>query len=414
MNAVAHDGYVSMYEYLRQPSARKPLSELDAEPYLSEEHPRDRALADLLDAGRRSARANQGRRGTAPHAKEATRERAPKLFDVVAQQKIQSAVELREFAHQEAKAGRPALAEWCTRQGHKLEQVVANALAVLDAPAAAARSRRSRVEKLQLAAETFPCLCNGVWAAGAEMILVTNGINVREFCRAVVKALELGARRTCNIAIVGGAGCGKSSLLEPLDLIFKAAAKPQRGSTFPLSRVPEAEILLWQDYAHDEGTLAFSDLLALLTGEAVDLRMPGQLNVTCRNLAPLFMSGRTELEPMAKFTEKGLQLSQMMADRFTVFRFSQPIPRETQQADWPKCGKCAATFFIRHGQLDASSAAQGHAGHTGAVKESPLEFEGKSLPQQLLQLATLKRDGILDEHEFQAAKKRCLSAFGVA
>lgn len=45
LNAVAHDGYVSMCEYLRQPSARKPLSELDAEPYLSEKHPRE---IDLL------------------------------------------------------------------------------------------------------------------------------------------------------------------------------------------------------------------------------------------------------------------------------------------------------------------------------------------------------------------------------
>jgi len=402
LNAVAHDGYVTMYEYLRQPSAKKPLSELDAEPFLSEQHPRDGALAGLLEAGRRSARANQGRRGGNAAAQQ-KRERAPKLFEVIAQQKVQSGVEMRELAHKEAKAGRPALAEWCTRQGHKIDQVVANANAVLDAPDAAARSRLSRMDKLRDAADHVPCCCDGKWEAGAARILKGNKIPANAFCGAVLRALQLGARRTCNLACVGVGGCGKSSLLEPLEAVFNTASKPQKGSTFPLSRVPQADILLWQDYVHDEGTIGFSDLLALLVGEGLDVRMPGQLNIKCRNEAPMFMSGRTDLEPASKFSEKGAQLCKMMSDRFTVFRFTLPLTG--QKADWPQCGRCAAKFFMSHG-TEVSLPVQ--------LSLEPAVSEGRTLPEQLMQLASLKRDGVLNEEEFQAAKRRCLVGFGAA
>lgn len=400
LNAVAHDGYVTMYEYLRQPSARKPLSELDAEPYLSSQHPRGADLAGLLEAGRKAARGHQGRRAGNPAQQK--RERAPKLYDIISQNKVNSGVEMRELAHAEAKAGRPALAEWCTRQGHKVDQVVANAKAVLDAPEAAARSRLTRMDKLRAGAENLLCTCEGKWAGGAIKILDGNGIPPNAFCRSVLRALELGARRTCNIACVGKGGCGKSSLLEPLQAVFETAAKPQKGSTFPLSRVPQADILLWQDYHHDEGTIAFCDLLALLVGEGLDIRMPGQLNVKCRNEAPMFMSGRTELQPANKFSEKGEQLFKMMSDRFTVFNFTKPLIG--QDAKWPQCGRCAASFFLARGTAEAGLPVQ--------VSLQPATPSTSTLPQQLLQLGSLKRDGVLNEKEFQAAKRRCLADFG--
>ena len=51
LNAVVHDSYDTMYAYLRRPTARKPLTELDAEPYLSALHPRGEALVQLLESG---------------------------------------------------------------------------------------------------------------------------------------------------------------------------------------------------------------------------------------------------------------------------------------------------------------------------------------------------------------------------
>ena len=44
MHAACHDGYSSMHEYVRKASPKKPLSELDAEFFMSEDHPRGSAL----------------------------------------------------------------------------------------------------------------------------------------------------------------------------------------------------------------------------------------------------------------------------------------------------------------------------------------------------------------------------------
>ena len=51
LNAVAHDCYSTMYNYIRKATQRKPLHELDARPYHSPSHPQGDALKALLEAG---------------------------------------------------------------------------------------------------------------------------------------------------------------------------------------------------------------------------------------------------------------------------------------------------------------------------------------------------------------------------
>ena len=51
LSAVAHDCYSTMYHYLRRATQRKPLYELDAQPYHSPRHPQGDALKALLAAG---------------------------------------------------------------------------------------------------------------------------------------------------------------------------------------------------------------------------------------------------------------------------------------------------------------------------------------------------------------------------
>ena len=54
LNAKAHDGYASMYAYVRVPTQKKKLQDLDAEPYMSPAHPRGADLVALLDKSRKS------------------------------------------------------------------------------------------------------------------------------------------------------------------------------------------------------------------------------------------------------------------------------------------------------------------------------------------------------------------------
>ena len=292
------------------------------------------------------------------------RERAPDVFELVQTKRFRTAMDLKEHACEEAAAGRPALAQWCTRRGGMVQEFIDNAWGVLDAPQRALRSKRTRTEILQAAARDLRCVCGGVWRAGAESILAANNIDKHDFCKAVCRALSLGAVRGANVACVGRGGCGKSTLFEPLEEIYVCAEKPQGGSTFPFGTVPDCDVLLWQDYEHDEDTVRFSDLLGLLVGEAVGVRVPGRLNVKLRNKAPLFYSARAEMCCRRKDKEAEGMLNDMMDDRFTFFRFTSPLPRSTRRADFPKCGKCCAAFLATG--VEASAADANHAAPDGA------------------------------------------------
>ena len=132
LDAVDHKTYSEMYTYLRAPSRKKPLQELDAEVYLSPLHPRGAALTELLEAGARSLRMQGGRSagvaaavlGSAAGGK---RPRAPSIYELVEAKRFRTALDVQCFANAEAAAGRTALADFCTRNGPKLQEAVDNA-----------------------------------------------------------------------------------------------------------------------------------------------------------------------------------------------------------------------------------------------------------------------------------------------
>ena len=131
------------------------------------------------------------------------RERAPDLYNLVHEKRFRTALDLQAHAAKEALDGRFALAEWCTRKGEDLEDLVDNAWAVMDAPQRAVEAKRTRLDKLKVAAAELPCICGGAWRPGAEQILVGNGISVDVFGKAVCRALHYGAMRGVNVACVG-------------------------------------------------------------------------------------------------------------------------------------------------------------------------------------------------------------------
>ena len=351
LNAVAHDSYRSMFEYLRQPSDKKPLHTLDAEPYFSKYHPKDADLATLLVSCGKAAGLNASKRvgGVGSGAPRSARERAPRLFDVIRANGLRTVTALQAHAEKEATEGRIALAELCTKHSVKLRGYLKGALAVLDAPLRLAEEGMTRMDKLRRAAAEVSCVCGGAWQPGARYILNLNGIDVEEFCVAVCRALHLGARRMVNVGCVGAAGCGKSTLLEPFEFVFETLEKPQKGSTFPLCNLPGCDVILWQDYDHDEETVSFTDLLSLFVGESVGLRTPGEPNQKFRNKAPLFYSGRVPMLCSRRDKDAEATLNGMMDERFELFRFTVPLPKRERKADWVHCAKCCAEFYLRGG-----------------------------------------------------------------
>jgi hypothetical protein len=401
LHAAAHEGYSSMYSYICCPSSKKPLAELDAEVFLSEAHPRGDLLRRLLEAGaahqRTFAARVQSLTSTGGRGK---RERAPDFYELVRSKGFKSVPALLVHAHEEASAGRVALAEYCTRQGHKLKSLLANAWAVVDAPARMALQSMTLLDKLKNAASLAECVCAGTWAPGAISILERNGIAADLFASAVRRALELGARRMVNIACVGEGGCGKSSLIEVLEHIFNAMPKPQRGSTFAFADLAEYDILLWQDYEHHEETVCFTDVLSVFVGESFGVRSAGVKNEKVRNKAPVFYSGRTQIQSRHRDAEARAQFNGMMDERFTLFRFTVPIPMQDRRVDWPQCAKCAARFYL-----------EGCAENLRSLEPPrvPLPIASEhSLVSALVELAGLKAAGHLDDQEFRAAKRRLL------
>ena len=357
LHAAPHDGYYSMYSYITQQTARKPLSELDQEIYLSKDHPRGEALRKLLEAGAVQAKVSVGRKRRGPVGADATaaflpgakRIRLGDVFSIVVSQGVRSVVGLQRLACERAHAGDARLAEFCTAMGdEKLKQTIQNALDVLAAPQASIDQASTRMDLLRRAAVELPCSCSGRWIPGAVRVLANNGEDIRSFCADVCLALELGARRGTNVAIIGKHGSGKSMLFEPFDGIFKVMGKPQKGSTFPFAGAIGASVLVWQDWKHDDATVQFEDLLSFFVGERIDVRVPRERNVSFRNTSPLFFTSNSFLKVTREDTAVADVLNAAMSERFKTRTWRVPLPMHERDLNFPRCSRCCASFFLMH------------------------------------------------------------------
>ncbi len=275
------------------------------------------------------------------------RVRAGDIYALVADSGVQTTLELLSLAHSRAAGGDAALAQFCTRVGpQRLSELLGNARAVTEAPRALAASAASRLDLLRQAAVELECTCSGAWLPGARRVLENNGEDVAAFCRDVCRALELGARRGTNLAIVGVPGCGKSTIFDSLDCIFKVMGKPERGSSFPLAGMMDAHILVWQDYCHHDSTMLFEDILSLSVGESIEIRVPHSRNVRHRNTAPMFYTSQQELRVQRRDAALSEQLNAAMAERFCTRIWQMPLPLSERLPNFPRCGRCCAAFFL--------------------------------------------------------------------
>ena len=352
MHASCHEGYASMYSYVKAQSVRKPLSELDDDAYLSEDHPRGDLLKRLLEAGAKSAQGYSGRADKRAAASSTDvvpkRTRVADLYALARETGITTASALQAHAQSLANGGDATLAEFCTVQGtDRLQDGLDAAWAVLTADSSRP-AVLDRVNKLRHAAESQQCICGGLWPHAAAQILVANGHDVGVFARAVVQALVVGARRGSNVAIVGAPGCGKSLLVEALRRIFAAMPAPQAGSTFPLTDLPSAEILLWQDVDAATLPITWSDLLKLLVGEAIGIRMPGSKNLAYSNTAPCFYTAHDQLRwPGDPSSPQRARNDAAIAERFQIFHFTEPVPTDPPRIlNFPHCPRCCANFYL--------------------------------------------------------------------
>ena len=131
-----------------------------------------------------------------------------------------------------------------------------------------------------------------------------------------------------------------------MDLIFEVAGKPQQESTFPFTGIPDAEVLLWQEFTWTPQMCSFEDLLSLLAGEKFGLREPGKKNRQFRNGSPMFYTAWEPLTFRGRDPNKMANYNQAVGERFKTRRWSRPLPAEGRLRKFPQCACCFSRFIL--------------------------------------------------------------------
>ena len=224
--------------------------------------------------------------------------------------------------------------------------------------------KRSRIEALKASLEGS-CVCpeNGLWKRLAENVLKGNEIDIGGFCSAVIDSLEMGRSKGRNLFLMGRSNCGKSFLLRPLEKAFRCLTNPA-GNLFSFAEIKGKEVVLLDDFrfsANQDRPISWSQLLLLLDGATVHFSQPRthfveDVEVDAKNTIPVFFTGKS----VPVFLQHGVAdavETEMMRNRFRVFVFHSPIPRESMRECLP-CSKCFADFLLCHASQFVKEVAQ--------------------------------------------------------
>lgn len=134
----------------------------------------------------------------------------------------------------------------------------------------AERESKSRIWIIEEVAKG-PCQSKGEWLRCAKEVLAKNKINVYVFAHAVRQCLIFGRRKNTNVLLIRPTNCGKSFLLDPIELIFKTFVN-LATDRYAWVGLDKCEVAYLNDFRWTPEIIAWSDLLLLLEGQTVHLR----------------------------------------------------------------------------------------------------------------------------------------------
>ena len=237
LNAVAHDAYATMYNYIRKPTQKKPLYELDPTPHHSPGHPQGDELRELLAQGEKYITVRGGKADAAQEPP--IRSQFGIAFNWIIKKGLRKragAIQLERDAVQELAAGRPQLLDFVKKHKATLEDQIEYCWSLNGAPERLVRLSKSRLELLlEAAAPDRACACkSGKCSLLYNSILNHQQVAPHEFCHAIYSALETGRVKGGALMLVGGKDTGKTTVTEPARLIFHSMKTPQSDSFCPL------------------------------------------------------------------------------------------------------------------------------------------------------------------------------------
>ena len=189
--------------------------------------------------------------------------------------------------------------------------------------------------------------CNEEWLVCPEQVLTQNKVHPVVYASALRDLLVKGWGKNRNIMIVGPANCTKTFLLKPLQTMLKAFSNPSNDK-YAWIGAEDAEVIFLNDFRGTNEMLSWKELLLLLEGQTVHLPSPKNhyaSDITISSDAPIFATGKSRIVFRGRGNSNDSVEDDMIAARWTVFKFFHQIPVEKQK-EVPPCHKCFAKLAL--------------------------------------------------------------------
>ena len=335
-------GYVAAYRYV---SKNKPLGEV----LRSDNHPDLSVIGSPRTARAMATNHNNKRRSCSPQGSGGAKAIPKRLQNcdvasVLVANEIRTVDGLCALAKQRRDAGERDLNRFVLAKSPSgMSDLLDTTWRVENAEATLARRK---TQSLDLVRETFQsgaCVegCQGSWLTKATEVLANNAIEVNFFSAAIRNALVKGRRKNTNILLTGPTNCGKSFLLDPLELIFSAFMNPATGR-YAWIGMERCEVAYLNDFRWSPETIAWSDFLLLFEGQTVNLPRPKNqfatdLRVGRENTIPFFATSKGPIEFVGKFNVRDERETDMMSSRWFHIEFDRQIANVQHTEACPKC-----------------------------------------------------------------------------
>lgn len=291
---------------------------------------------------------SQKREATNTHSGRNDNKKAKRLSNVavsnlLVEDGIKKESELMRLALQRAQNGEPDLQAFILSKPPKaLADLISTTWKIQNSASVAAREEKSRMDLLrEYAAGSCVANCNGEWLLCAKQVLANNNINMYYYACTIRKALFRGRSKNNNVLIVGPTNCGKSFLLNPLELIYKTFVNPA-NARYAWVDMEGCEVAYLNDFRWSREIIEWSDFLLLLEGQTVHLPRPknqfsSALLVPRDNTIPFFATSKGPIEFIGKFNVRDDRESDMMASRWHKFSFHHQIDNPKVLEPCPRC-----------------------------------------------------------------------------
>ena len=229
-----------------------------------------------------------------------------------------------------------------SRSSKSLNDVIENTWKMNREKVSIEREKTTRMEIL-MKCQLESCVdgCDMVWYECAMQVFQMNSINSFVFADAMRDLIAHERGKFRSVLIVGPENCGKTFLLKPLEIIFRAFTDPANDK-YGWVGSDQAEVIVLKDFRWTSELICWKDSLLLLEEENVKLPSPkSQLptDVCINTDIPIFATSKEKIEFVGKLNTCDDRETEMMDVRWNILEFTHKIPHADQNiiTHCPRC-----------------------------------------------------------------------------